>query len=151
MKWVEREDGNMDLLAVGSEKGKLRREVIATLYVDLEKVGGSADPTGPLQERVKKREFPGGVVKMTKDEEEEEEARPDTEANGKAEGSGEAQPPPPAYVEKAPGERGGEEINGESGLEPALAAAKISGAVDVVPQDAVATPLPGEQNGRARE
>ena len=59
VRWVERPDGNMDLLAVGSEGGKLRREVVATLYLD-DHIGGNADPTGPLQQNSRYKHDPKG-------------------------------------------------------------------------------------------
>ena len=34
MQWVEREDGDLDLMAVGSVGGKPRREIVATLHHD---------------------------------------------------------------------------------------------------------------------
>lgn len=48
VEWVERGDGDLDLVAVGSEGGKLRREVVATMRLD-GVIGGKADPSGPLQ------------------------------------------------------------------------------------------------------
>ena len=41
-QWIERDDGNWDLLAVGSLGGKQRREVVATMKFDGE-LGGGAD------------------------------------------------------------------------------------------------------------
>ena len=47
LAWQHRKDGGMDLLAVGSVKGKTRREVIATLKPEdpAEKVNGQAPVT----------------------------------------------------------------------------------------------------------
>jgi hypothetical protein len=45
VRWVEREDGNLDLLAVGSLNGKQRREVVATMKIG--EKGGWADHSVP--------------------------------------------------------------------------------------------------------
>ena len=145
VKWVEREDGDLDLLAVGSEKGVLRREVVATLHLGDEDIGGGADPTGPLQGNRKRRAFPGGTVTVASSKE--NEARKDAE--------GEVGEAPPVYLEKAENESAdntranGERVEGNS--EPVLAAASSAEAMHEttapVPLEAMATALPGETNG----
>ena len=130
---------------MGSEKGVLRREVVATLHLGDEEIGGSADSTGPLQGNRKRRAFPGGTVTVASPKE--VEARKDAE--------GEVGEAPPVYPKKAEiGSAENTHANGEKtegNGEPVLAAAspaKLTHETTApVPLEAMATALPGETNG----
>ena len=149
MKWVEREDGDLDLLAVGSEKGVLRREVVARLHLGDREIGGDADPTGPLQEDRRKRAFPGGTAAATSAK----------EIEAQKDAKGEEGDAPPAF--ETPVENAQEEMEklalngkGEDKPEPALAAASVQAAgeaVSPVPLEAIATAIPGESNEKETE
>ena len=172
VKWIERGDGDLDLMAVGSEKGKLRREVVATMRLG-GAVGGSADPTGPLRQR-------SALEGPARGAREEQRA-----VNGEGVGSGlttaaAAAAAPGESAPKAEVDGGGSSLaaetgalsldsdqqqeqqqqqqppiengglaNGESAAAPSASAAKDAiasalPAVEPVPLDAMATALPGE-------
>ena len=164
LKWIERDDGDLDLFAVGSEGGKLRREIIATLRLG-GNVGGSADPTGPLQRKLGNQETAVGEGRG----EETEEGR-EKQVNGEP-----VAPAAPAVtqtggvanvdnlaVETAalsvdPGEQQEEkkeQLNGTTNPEPSdltAAMASAAPAAEPVPLDAVATALPGEGYGKGEK
>ena len=164
VRWVERSDGDMDLLAVGSEGGKLRREVVATLHLD-DEIGGSADPAGPLQNNPRHKHSSKGAETQANGT---EKAQP----NGAVmEGSTDVPPvaaangQPPASVEPDSKLMGDLKIAQQPEVMPeaspataevATAAAVDSSAasglpaVEPIPLDAVATALPGDNKAEVK-